>query len=862
MNVAQINTNTNTNSNIELNYNQTAMNNNNSTAVMQKNGIQIQTRPTTSVAERPGYSNDNSASNVIQEQPWNLNMMLERPSFVNSYAWTTTAASHAIIAKLKVPQDLLVNSITTAPFSLFQYWRGSVNVHAQVVATPLHQGLLAMVYVPLTQPVFIENNIITNFASLSINPCVYLYANANTSAELTIPFNSPLHYMNLQAPYDATDNISFLGHIYIVVFNPLQASASSTLSVNVSLFTRFTDNEFKVPAVSSPSSVFRAQSGFITSLAKKIIPKDIVKKGVSMFSSELGPFAPIVNSAIPDNIVGDALDFIHGVTGLDKPLDPNFNAPSKFVAVSPMNYSVGVEHIDKMVVDPSNVALTAVETFASTCDEMNFDELKMRYSYLGSFNLSTSQIAGTILASLPINPIPNYILLGTNNVMPLISYLTLPFNFWKGGLTYKIQAVSTSFQTAKIFFAVNYGQYLASSSLNIYSLTSQYGSAFEINQGTNEFEFTVPYVATTSQLYVTNNNVPSINDSMGTINIAVINPLVAPNNTPITITFNVFMAGAHDFEVSTLSFSNNVYPAPNASMPLVRSSKPKIFKAQSANAQPLNIAPTTTFSTSSDENVLAPNDNTQNRSDVSERSLFSIRNLLRKYQLMYRSYSNNTTGANYEIFNISTLLSKVPNNLESFGIMSHYAALFRSYKGSLRFKIILEDCPDVFTYSVNYIPPVLGYPVLPSDTPTANNIQSQFRYDTTGIPATTVIDNSTRLTVSYVNSIQKCAEFEVPFESIFKSVLINTWQETVTVGKFYSDLGSIVINFYPIFQADPPNAINYSLYMSFSDESRFGNLYNIPYLMPNAIQTGEDLSPLTPDSFITPTNPNFTLTIL
>jgi hypothetical protein len=79
--------------------------------------------------------------------------------------------------------------------------------------------------------------------------------------------------------------------------------------------------------------------------------------------------------------------------------------------------------------------------------------------------------------------------------------------------------VATSLQTCKLFVGFNFNQFSPATTANINSLTSQYGKAFEINQGTNQIEVTCPYVSTTPYKFMPNADIPSIFDSTGYVNI-------------------------------------------------------------------------------------------------------------------------------------------------------------------------------------------------------------------------------------------------------------------------------------------------------------------------------------------------------
>jgi len=528
-------------------------------------GIVLSTRPVTTHAMKPaGDSALSDDQDPIHEQAWTLSDMLERFSFKATYPWLGTQTSHTVLANLRIPQDLLVNTITSTPFQAFTYWRGDVELRPQVTATPFHQGMVVCAFIPLcsdTQTLAI----VSNFAALTANPCIYLFPNTNTAGILKIPFNSPYKYLDLTAPVNSFSGT--LGRFVIVVFNPIQFAAGSSDTASVSLFSRFVNNKFKVPRIST------VQGPFMQAVPQSGAARAKVKETATNVSG--GLISKMVDKILPENAITDTL-LPMLATLLDKPTDPN-QQPVAIQMVGRMNFHDGVEHIDKLVVDPSQMYESDSCTFGTHADEMSIDYLKKRFTYLGSFNVATSDDPGKVLASVPINPLPSTLLVNKQNKVSLLEYLSIPFAYWRGGITFKLVVVATSLQTLKLFAAFNFNQYAPPSTMPLNVATSQYGEAFEINQGTNTIEFTVPYVSNTEYKFAPTGNTYNSLNSIGYLNFVVLNRLVAPSNTPIAITINVFIAGAEDFELSTLTYTNDFISAvPQSSEVAPHSTKVKL----------------------------------------------------------------------------------------------------------------------------------------------------------------------------------------------------------------------------------------------------------------------------------------------
>lgn len=754
----------------------------------------------------------------MKESNWDLNNLVERTTLVKTFDWSVTDLSGTILQSYILPNDLLVNHLNKTPFSNMTFWRGNMHIHFQVNATPFHQGLLKAVYIPLTLGV--QNaDIMANSRSMSINHHVDLFANTNSSVEIVIPFRSPYHYLNIEMIN--TVFAAFLGTLNLVVFNRLDCSATATQTVTVSVFCHFSDNEFKVPravplAIQTP---FRAQS--LLDPFKKIISKHL----------------------IPNNFIRDGIDAITGLIGLDKPSDYSRQPPSKVDFTGDFNYANGNVHLNKLSVFPAETAMCDTEILGTSEDEMDMSYLLGKECYLGSFSIDVNAAPGLLIGSFPACPI-TIPFLNRSSDSTLLQYLSLPFAYWSGGLKVKIQAVSTSMQTCKLMVTFNPTIHNpVTAALDLQQISTQYGMAFEMNQGSNFFEFEVPYVAPTSVLRIPNSNDYG-NDgyssytSMGSINITVLNRLICPNNTPTRVEFNVYIAAASDFKLYTLSWYNSFVPD------ILPTLKP--FRAQSA------VAPLS--SDKQNEDMILPvivTGPTQPIQDIHQSSNFGKSYTLRDYFRKYQRFDpiNLTLEQDFFQINLAQLLSNAPRN----GVFSHFLSMYRAIHGSLRFKFMIEitnaDLTQVLPFTevplinVYYLSPDTNYTALtPADI-------SQFRLTPTALP-----DNFTRTTVVSSNSVQRFIEFEVPYNVQFNFSVIADNRTVFVNSEPTAQLGSILINLMTTSPA-PTNKyfITVVPYVSFSDETRVMMPYRIPFLIrPNG--------PVFPDTFSLVSIPNFLLT--
>lgn len=837
----------------------------------EQQGFGISERPKTAFGDRFGTVAYNRRQQVTQETKWSLDDMVHRFSYVDTYPWKVTDAPHTILAKLRVPEDFVVNSLVQAPFSNMTLFHGGLDVHIQTTSVPANLGKVVAVFVPLSTDLFAEGNILNNFSSLMVNPHVSIFANANTSALLKIPFNSPQTYLNL-INSSSLGALDVLGYVYLVVFNPLQSLGSDTTSIRI--MSQFTDTEFKLPRYSGNTRTIRAK------------PQSGVKKGAQPTSVKPSLLETVAASVLPENIIGDAIGTL--MMALDKPTDTMMDPPNKVVSTQKLNSYKGVDLIDSMAYDSARVATCDIETFATNTDEMEFDHLKSITTYLGSFSVSTNESMGSVVASFPMNPQPDRIVSSEDQQITLLGYLTKLATYWRGGITYTLEAVSSSLQTLTLLVNLNYGTFNIAAPGSLPITSSQYGKLFEINQGSNQFVFTAEYAAVTPYLRLPSTNVPDDSNSMGQLNISIATPLVAPTNTPSEVQFNVFMSAAADFEMSVFPIERNFYPVytPGAGVkqfakklyvqeeeidsdieviPIQTHRRVRARPQSGYSAQPL-MTPANVGQTVPDDVLAHGPDQHIKRPLTMQSNIQSIRDLLKKYQYVRRLElkppSKVETGA-FRVLDIMELacqstLGGLPGTLLDNalpGYFSDIVPLFRMYKGGFKFKIMINQIRSDYNFSVYYIPPLKQRETTSNDelANTLANTTNLYPGTTASYPAdyqrrtaVSLINIQNKLPLVYTNGIDKTSEFEIPFTSRYNAVITRNVSEQYLRFDEVGDLGSIGI-YFPHANDIPEDIETFKvdIFMSISDEGRFGTLFHVPRIALNTIKG----APVYPDTY-------------
>ncbi len=784
-------------------------------------GVNITTRPMGAHSQRDGAVS-HSDKNTIQEPSWDLRKMVERPQIVNTSPWTDVYASHTVLMDLNIPFDIYnSNSFIVSPFSSFNFWRGGLEFHLQCTGTPFHYGTVIMAFIPLEDDATYN---VGNFSSLTALQHVILQANSATSVCMTVPFIHHNDYLTLSD--NTNDNYNFLGRLVVVVLNPLIISGTVSHFIDVSLAARFVDSEFKIPYPPAPPS-FKGES-----------------------------FGKIIQKMLPKNIVADTIDTIAGVVGLDRPTSIQVGEPMKMLGTQYMNSSVAIDYNDKLSIFPAQLQETEPSDFGMTVAETSFDYLKKKYTYLGTKQWLGATAAGNLIASFPITPCPVPLTtVGTGpvirNQVPLLQYITLPFQQWRGGLTYKIQAVASSFHIGKLFISINYGSFgIGATPISVGAMSNQYGYAFEINQGSQEFEFTVPYVSATHSKFVPDSNRPDEDTAMGQINVYVMNAMAVPSTVPFSLFLNFFIAGADDFSVSTATQGNGSL-IPVADLLTT-------FVGESAVGNDLLV------NTEEVEKplVISPQDMQTRSRYKNELPVTNWLQVLKKYHQVARGILTVGNMSDAELnrsnaceFPIMDMLTSTAYPAMKFHSTPHFINwplfLYRGFRGPLRFKVVMEVIPVNYAMYVYYLPPGAGtYDIAEiidnCDVPS---------WDITGTFSARVtppmrLNMRPKMHIATAIGVQKSLEFEIPYTQINNFAPMDAAQYNSVATA--SDLGTLLFFCKPTLDlanaASTSTDVAFSVFCAFGDETRLGVLTRVPSIIVNSYQGGTAIS-TTPDLY-------------
>jgi len=209
---------------------------------------------------------------------------------------------------------------------------------------------------------------------------------------------------------------------------------------------------------------------------------DLVDKGLKSIMDEI----------IPEDVTGTILG-----TLLDKPAIPD---PPMWFVQKPcgfLNFSTQPEPIDKLQLHPASQQKCDKEHFSNNLSDCHFSSLFNRKSYIGSFTWKVTNSAEDILFTAPVGPMFDLpVTFPANNARPTImSFISSQFQYWRGGITFVFDVVSSAFHEGRLECSFHPNTTLIPADYQ--SRVSQYTLSVAIRNTENAFAFTVPYLGET-----------------------------------------------------------------------------------------------------------------------------------------------------------------------------------------------------------------------------------------------------------------------------------------------------------------------------------------------------------------------------
>lgn len=383
-----------------------------------------------------------------------------------------------------------------------------------------------------------------NLTTITQLPHVEIDIASQTEAILRIP------YVSVFSHHPVTSSTKGYGYVRIIPYSPLVAVAGST-TATYDLFVSYENVDLAAPCYpQSGKFVPKGKNASHQEQASKGLgPVSSAAKAVGNLSNIIGNVQPSLKAlAAPVSWACDIVAGVASVFGWSNPV--NLEHAYKVVTV-PTAYSNNCDNIDQSLPISlfSGNMVEVLPGFAGTdFDEMSIDYIKAKPAFYRNVTWSTSQNADVQLFSDSLSPgtfLTQFSSGLTSTILCFtpVGYLSRFFQYYRGGIRFTFKMVKTEFHSGRLLVVFN----PTNSDTSTFDPTNAQSTychreIIDIREG-NTFEFIVPYVSLTPYKSTNGNG-----SSIGTLQLRILNPLIAPSTVSSTINILVEVAGAPDME--------------------------------------------------------------------------------------------------------------------------------------------------------------------------------------------------------------------------------------------------------------------------------------------------------------------------
>lgn len=479
-------------------------------------------------------------TDVYSDKYSNIEDFFKRPTLITRITATAVQTQNSDLYSFNIGPYLTSVKLWEEKTNGYAGCTGTAVVTITLNATNMQKGAWLLRYIPCYVNNVTGTSMNQTLMQKSQHPGIMFTTDAlkGDSIVLRIPYVAPSSY------YKFNNGLYDWGTVFVTVMSPLKNSiAALCTSVDMTVWLHFEDMKLVVPTVQAMSeSVDVATKPISTAL-----------NATAKIVSKLSAIPPLAAYAKPAEWVLRGAARTAAAFGYSKPtvypaMTINAALPSRYAGVAD-----GADLSTSFTLSAVNQLSKITYMTPRTEDEMSFSFLKRIWAYFGSYTVTTSDVSGTIVQTIPIAPSVFYSLasktvgshtINAKNYAPF-AHITNYFSAWRGSIEIKIVAVSTV-ETGR--FKI---QFLPSpdvsggSSLDMTVMTV----VLDLSKS-KEVTFRVPFM---SQYHYI-----SPGDPNGTIVVSVLNAMRAPETVSQDVQFLMFVRAGEDYEVAG--------PVPNTGM--------------------------------------------------------------------------------------------------------------------------------------------------------------------------------------------------------------------------------------------------------------------------------------------------------
>lgn len=495
-----------------------------------------------------------------------MSQVLSRKYRISELAWSGSSVAGTRIFLGNFPWALFALSTVLADKVLgFQWFRAGVNVEFRVNATQFHYGKLLVCWLPHNDSTAGSSGWkLNNIWTASTCNAVELSANTTKTVSIQIPYTVPLPWWDTTR---TSINWGDFGTVAIYVLNPLNlTNATSTPSVNVSIFANFINPEVAGPSLnfstlkndfyemephmqtSTGEQREKSEKGVLSGVARAV---SNITAAFSMIPL-LPP--PIALGATVVSAIAGAGARIASAFGYDKPQSTEITHKQHLETFSGLANGDGIFSGEELSLNNGMHLSTDSTSFNEKELCTTLTSIATKPGLFDQFTFDGTSLAGVVVSKHYVTPATCYVtqsvdtLTTVGALTPCAAVASL-FKYGRGSQKYRIEFVCSSFLSfrARIAWHPTYAEIPALGSTLGQGEGDIISTVIDVC-GDTSFNFSIPYLKDTMFMRLDDPHTKAESSSVGGISISIVNPCVAMQTTASTTVYcNWFIANDDDY---------------------------------------------------------------------------------------------------------------------------------------------------------------------------------------------------------------------------------------------------------------------------------------------------------------------------
>jgi hypothetical protein len=484
-------------------------------------------------------------SDVSDSNNTSIVRFLQKPVRITSGTLTSTD-TRSVFSVYEWYHPLTSSSMYSDKIAGVQGFKADLVITLQVNANPFQQGKYILWYCSYggacaNKNAWFKMHTFSIVQILQL-PHVIIDVNTETSVQLVVPWRSSYSNYYINSSFDTNP-----GCFSIYPYSPLDSTVGST-DASFTLWANY-DNILLSTVGSLQMGKSKKVSGRDILTQEQEEPDRTISRTLAVVSKATGTMAsiPLLSSvAGPLTWATDAASKIAYALGYSK---PNItSAPMRIVRNSfpYLAVSDAPSAEEPLSLTAGNHVGFFPESFGTKVDEMSIQFLKTIPNYVGSYEWDTINVVGDSIASFSVCPVLSKFsqsdgAVSVTSIGPL-TFLSKCFNYWRGSLIFKFSFVKTGFHSGRLVFAFQpYDVTLSSPVASTLTTTDFMLRTIVDIREKSEVEITIPFLHSAPWQQCRYDN-----GEIGALRVYVLDPLVAPDSVPSTITMKVTITGGPD----------------------------------------------------------------------------------------------------------------------------------------------------------------------------------------------------------------------------------------------------------------------------------------------------------------------------